>query len=358
MLLAAAASYVAPGESSIGVGKTSLSDTPRYLRLINERAIANDSSSLWNTFKTNPDYTWVLEHVSIPLARRYAAAIAHQRCDEWLFAPPFPAHYRRNNLVGGPRTLPFEDVGNVSTTIVRYLKVVCDLTTLFGSLNGFSVAEIGVGYGGLPQVMISTYERLGSYMLIDLPPVERLASKYLHHTLPVEHEPPPIRRFHADATPPPLPASGLDLLISNYAFSEQTEAVQLDYLERVVRHAKRGYLTINPWTGLCKPPLTRLTALLTSYGFDVVVAREVPVSFEGVVRGHGRQEGSFVLWSRAPEDAPRLARFRDAYANCSRCFESAQQQQRSRTLTPGPHSAKPASWHQQKPRRHPVHDGI
>ena len=79
MLLAAAASYVAPGESSIGVGKTSLSDAPRYLRLI-ERAIANDSSSLWNTFKTNPDYTWVLEHVSIPLARRYAAAIAHQRC--------------------------------------------------------------------------------------------------------------------------------------------------------------------------------------------------------------------------------------------------------------------------------------
>ena len=33
MLLAAAASYVAPGESSIGVGKTSLSDAPRYLRL-------------------------------------------------------------------------------------------------------------------------------------------------------------------------------------------------------------------------------------------------------------------------------------------------------------------------------------
>ena len=56
MLLAAAASYVAPGESSIGVGKTSLSDTPRYLRLI-ERAIANDSSSLWNTFKTNPAHS-------------------------------------------------------------------------------------------------------------------------------------------------------------------------------------------------------------------------------------------------------------------------------------------------------------
>ena len=33
MLLAVAASYVAPGESSIGVGKTSLSDAPRYLRL-------------------------------------------------------------------------------------------------------------------------------------------------------------------------------------------------------------------------------------------------------------------------------------------------------------------------------------
>jgi len=56
MLLAAAASYVAPGESSIGVGKTSLSDTPHYLRLI-ERAIANDSSSLWNTIKTNPAHS-------------------------------------------------------------------------------------------------------------------------------------------------------------------------------------------------------------------------------------------------------------------------------------------------------------
>ena len=40
MLLAAAASYVAPGESSIGVGKTSLSDAPRYLRQ-SEMALAH-----------------------------------------------------------------------------------------------------------------------------------------------------------------------------------------------------------------------------------------------------------------------------------------------------------------------------
>lgn len=43
----------------------------------------------------------------------------------------------------------------------------------------------------------------------------------------------------------PLPEKSVDLLISNYAFSEIDRKTQLDYFERVIKKAERGFVIFN-----------------------------------------------------------------------------------------------------------------
>ena len=63
----------------------------------------------------------------------------------------------------------------VSPTTLRYLKVANDLETLFSSLDGLRICEIGVGYGGQCRVLDAMFA-VKSYTLVDLRPVLELAS--------------------------------------------------------------------------------------------------------------------------------------------------------------------------------------
>src|SRR5438876_1073823 len=79
--------------------------------------------------------------------------------------------FRRNDNCGSPRTHDFGgDIGPMAPTTLRYIKILSDLETWFGSLGGKRVVEIGGGYGGQCAV-IKTRFRVSSYTLIDLQPV-------------------------------------------------------------------------------------------------------------------------------------------------------------------------------------------
>ena len=221
-------------------------------------------------FKISSDIQIIVlfsEHVSREQGQAYLDIIQHNS----------PSLYNRigdfrvNDLIGNPNTFDFgAPVGRFSPTTLRYVKVLSDLARLFGDLNKFKLAEIGIGYGG--QTL--TTDRLFTcrFYLFDLPPVLKLASKYLEsHVLSGSYIPCTLNKHHG--------SDEFDLVVSNYAFSELLSQLEEKYIHKVLSKAKRGYLTMNSGVEgshfkIDKLTLTKLRELLPK--FDLI--KEEPLT--------------------------------------------------------------------------------
>lgn len=128
-----------------------------------------------------------------------------------------PALYRFDNLVVSPSTL-------------RYIKTVEDLKKHFGHLSGMAIAEIGAGYGGLCKIIHDVYKP-ADYFLFDLPEPLSLQKKFLS-------------RFDITPVTDEYPEQ-IDLLIAMYSWSELSEELQVDYLNRVIKKSKYCYIMLN-----------------------------------------------------------------------------------------------------------------
>ncbi len=176
-------------------------------------------------------YSEILEHVSFDMGQRYLDVI---RDDPHLMSAA--RLLSQSDNIGLPKRYTYTSLGPASPTTLRYLKVAHDLRSLFGSLDGFAITEIGIGYGGQCRVLCALNQP-AEYSLIDLPEVLALTSRFLGDsrvTIPLNLDPP-----DASVT------RHSDLLISNYAFSELRRDIQESYMNRYVDHAKRGYMTFN-----------------------------------------------------------------------------------------------------------------
>lgn len=209
-------------------GRVSLSDNNAYPAFC--FAAAHDHR-IFADFRTAPVYRMILEHVTEEHARVCIDEL-RKSPDVLSFMPEF----RRNDEVGGPILMKTEDFGLVSTTTLRYAKVIADLKQLFGSLDGQKVFEIGVGYGGQCR-LIDAYWKVQSYCLVDLRPVLDLSQAFLERFS--------LRTQIRFATMNELGQESPDLVISNYAFSELPRHVQDAYLEKVILRSPRGYITFN-----------------------------------------------------------------------------------------------------------------
>jgi hypothetical protein len=197
------------------------------------------TTNAFASFRRNPRYTPVLEHVSDALGREYMDLITDPLIRDICLGSEYA------DTVGSPRVAEF--LGRkISPTTLRYGKILQDLVDAFPGLpNMHSIIEIGVGYGGQAR-LISEYVRLkggrlDTYYLVDLLPVLHLSRLYLDHFSLV---------FQVDyVTKSELRLAGsYDLAISSYAFSEFTRSLQRQYLDRVLLRSRGGYLTMN--TGL------------------------------------------------------------------------------------------------------------
>jgi hypothetical protein len=242
---------------------TSISDETAYPAFC-ARAAAEDE--VFARFRRDPVYTFVLEHVSPELGAQYLERALRQTPE---LAERFD-RFRTSDLHGGPVTHPFPPHGELSPTTLRYVKVLSDLTTMFGPLTDMRVAEIGGGYGGQCKIVQDVY-RVRDYVIVDLAPCLALAARFLATS--------GVKTF-TPMTAEELPADGsYDLVISNYAFTECTRPVQETYLERILRRSRRGYITGN----VIAPGAYR------SYGRDELasllaparVLPEDPLTYEG-----------------------------------------------------------------------------
>jgi hypothetical protein len=141
-----------------------------------------------------------------------------------------------NDQVGMPRFITLPGLGEVSPYTLRYLKIAYDLRSLFGSLDGLDIVELGGGFGGQCAVLTRLF-KWRSYTLIDLPEVLLLAEKYLK-TLGINSV-----QFAKDETQ--VGANPIGLFLSNYAYSELNLELRLRYRDSLMMRAERGFMLWN-----------------------------------------------------------------------------------------------------------------
>ena len=200
------------------------------------RAATRDDS-VFEHFKSMSGFRNILEHVPSDLGEKYLDDISKNNPELIQEAQIF---IKANDTIGSPYKSDYVkyNIEEISPTTARYMKVLSDLMTLYNNLDDMNIVEIGGGYGGLTTV-ISKKFKFNNYYNVDLADPAKLAKKYCWLA--------GINNFHI-ITPDKLDKLNdvnIDLVISNYAFSECNYETQNIYIDKILSRSKRGYITHN-----------------------------------------------------------------------------------------------------------------
>jgi putative sugar O-methyltransferase len=209
--------------------KTSISDDNEYPNFCE---LAATNSIVFDTFRKNFKYNKILEHVTKNEGQIYLDIITKNNSE---LLNNFEK-YKLNDKIGSPVQYDYS-IGIISPTTIRYVKVLNDLINEFGDLSNLEIVEIGCGYGGQCKIILETFN-VKSYTLVDLNPVLKLTKKFLESsnidTSKIVYK-----------TMDELTNKNYDLFISNYAFTECTKDIQLEYYDKAIKETKMGYITAN-----------------------------------------------------------------------------------------------------------------
>jgi len=244
---------------------TSVTDTLDYRELC-YRAATNDQ--VYKTFKRDPIYRNVLEHVTYDQGIEYLTVIQKKYPDllsNW-------DEFSKNDLVGAPMVYFYPELnGYASPTTLRYMKIAGELKELFGDLNGKRIIEIGGGYGGQCKVLSDLFI-FESYRHIDLPEPLALITKYL-----AELEVPNTQMTSSEE----CTAESCDLFISNFGFCECARSAQEEYMKKYILKSKTGYMILsNAREYLIPKPysLMEIRRELLKNGYKVKLYAEEPMT--------------------------------------------------------------------------------
>ena len=140
------------------------------------------------------------------------------------------------DTVGNPDKKNYQELKNISATTLRYIVFADHMQELFNLNNTAHIVEIGAGFGGQCFVL-SKLNAFSSYTIYDLPVVQELIKKVVSKLGISGVVCAPINNIDQ--------VGQIDLVISNYAFSECSRDIQLDYFEKVIKRAARGYIVYN-----------------------------------------------------------------------------------------------------------------
>jgi hypothetical protein len=217
-------------------------------------------------FKSHPDYTYMLEHVSVDQGQAYLDTIL---ADTGLSQAEIAAFCARNDAVGDPGRTRYETADGdliVSPSSLRYIlhaHLILSHMVAVGQTEP-DVVEVGGGYGGLCLAVHHFARRHGvrirSYAICDLPNVIRLQRLYLATVDP---------SLAVDVVDATTYGAGLDrpamFLVSNYCFSEITSTHQARYREHLFPRVAHGFIA---WNNI---PVYDI-------GFPLTVVPEVPLT--------------------------------------------------------------------------------
>lgn len=222
---------------------SSITDQKDYLASVT-RAV-QDEEFYKNSFRRDREINSVFEHVSIPQAWNYLVEIQKSNVPADLFdVYDLSRFHKLNDSIGGPELHHFGGAGLMAPTTMRYVYHMSDLIQKFGSdkLRNAVIVEIGVGYGGLCRLIRSVFPDC-EYHVVDLEPVTQLMHKFNQFDTNVHLH--PYEEFTACGSLPLLPK--IDLVISNFAWSECTPFVRKLYMDQILKHALSGYMILNTY---------------------------------------------------------------------------------------------------------------
>lgn len=222
---------------------TSASDTIDFNQVCFE---ACNSEKRFMTFKRDPRFRIVLEHVERAQGEAYLQSILKRNPD---FLWNHLEKFKTNDRIGSPHMETYDRVGSISPTTLRYVSCALDLLEQFQDLNHLNIVEIGGGYGGLCKILFDVWPNIQSYTICDIPIVNQLCAKYLK-TFACWN-----RVVHVNGLTMESPLAHKDLVISNYAFSEINQDGRRLYEEYVLKDSPRGYMMINYFGQLEKEQL-------------------------------------------------------------------------------------------------------
>jgi hypothetical protein len=219
---------------------TSVSDSDSY-RAICARAAGDDE--VFAEFRRQPEFLAIVEPPSVDPDGWRAG-----RGDVSIDAAEYAAHvraitayrplldaFRASDRIGAPVVESFAELGDFNRYTLRYIKILWDLELLFKSLAGLRILEIGGGYGGQCAIIARRFD-VASYDILDLPETAALARRFLATA--------GIAQARCLSDISALQPS-YDLLISNYAFSELSDALRVGYRETLVPRCARGFMMWN-----------------------------------------------------------------------------------------------------------------
>ena len=210
----------------------------RYCTYIRSIVQGNNLSS----FKQNPAYMDMLEHVSPELGSLYVESIMKLH---GLGTSDILSFCERNDRIGSPQVASIHGM-MVSPTSLRYIHHAClilNQCVRVGNLTP-SIVEVGCGYGGL-ALAIDQYSslfniRVQKYTLIDLDDPSSLQKLYLaNHTLSF-----PLQ-FESASTYGSAVTGTDNFLVSNYCFSEVSASEQANYLTTLFPKCSNGFILWN-----------------------------------------------------------------------------------------------------------------
>jgi len=209
--------------------KTSASDTKEYRNCIK---LALEDESVFNRFKTLPDYSPILEHVSYELGQQYLDSIRNDNPELLEYMDEF----KKNDTYGGTNKYYYDGVGEMSPTTLRYVNVLSNFITLGIDLNDKDIVEIGVGYGG-QCLVLSKYFKFKSYTLVDLKEPLDLSRKYID----LNDVDGVVCKDMSELKDNVV----YDFVISNYAYSECSKEIQDIYYDKIIKNSIKGFMVVN-----------------------------------------------------------------------------------------------------------------
>jgi putative sugar O-methyltransferase len=203
----------------------------------------------FNNFKTDPNFTSILEHVSYQQGLEYINEIktySNWNSLNWNI-------FLENDTIGNPQTYNYSNELNelklntfdISPSTLRYICFGIKILDYIKSFNKteLSIVEVGGGYGGQCKILFDLCELSGitisKYTIIDLTEITLLQSKFLKK-LNYEN----VNTIPFDGCDKLLD-SYYDLFISNYALGEFTFDVKEFYINRVLPKCNRYFITWN-----------------------------------------------------------------------------------------------------------------
>lgn len=243
--------------------KTSVSQNTTYPDVCLKASI---DDSVFNKFKTLPEYTQILEHATFEFGKKYIENI--KKDNPHLLEEPYISKFKENDSIGSAIVYEYEGGLLISPNTLKYINFLSDLILIFGNLDGFKIAEVGGGYGGQCKI-ITDYFKIKDYHIVDLPEVNELSKKYLNKL--------GVKNFRVSDSEQ-LVKEEYDLFISDYAFTELSRGLQNHYKYNIIDGSKNGYMHCNFILHLMKNYNSYNVIELSNLKNNTQILNEIPLT--------------------------------------------------------------------------------